>query len=272
MIEPLKDEITGRNVKIAIEIANLRMTFNKSNFVLDGVTLNILRGQTTVIIGFSGAGKSVLLKLILGLLKPTSGSIKVLGQEITSMTENELLKMRLNYGMVFQDSALFDDLTAIENVIFPMTEHRPDLTRAEMVVIAKKHLKETGLEEVHYSKLPSELSGGMRKRVGVARALVLDPGILIYDEPTSGLDPILTEMVDELIIKTERHKTDTTSLIVSHDVYAAFEMADQVAMLDKGKILLNGAPKDFLNSKIEIIQKFVSQGLHTDKSISHKQQ
>ncbi len=243
------------------------MTFNEKDFVLDNVNLDITRGKTTVIIGFSGAGKSVLLKLILGLFKPTSGSIKVFGQEITSMTETELLKMRRHYGMVFQDSALFDDFTALENVIFPMNEHRLDLTRTEMLVIAKEHLKEVGLEEIDYNKLPSELSGGMRKRVGVARALALDPEILIYDEPTTGLDPILREMVDNLIIETEKRKLETTSLIVSHDLFSAFEMADHVAMLDKGKIILAGPPRDFLTSKIEIIQKFVSKGMHINKHI-----
>ncbi len=242
------------------------MTFNGKDFVLDGIDLKIPKGQITVIIGFSGAGKSVLLKLILGLLKPTSGSIKVLGQEITTMDDTQIQLLRKHYGMLFQDSALFD-MTALENVIFPMTEHRRDLTESQMIKIAQAKLKEAGLDEINYSKMPSDMSGGMRKRVGLARALALDPEILIYDEPTTSLDPVLTEMIDDLIVTTENLNKGTTSIIVSHDLFGAFKMANSVAMLDSGKILLFGKPVDFLNSENPLVQEFVSKGLHRNELI-----
>ena len=140
------------NAEFAVEISDLRMTFNEKDFVLDGVNLKIPHGQITVIIGFSGAGKSVLLKLILGLLKPTSGSIKVFGQEITHMNDDQLMKLRQHYGMLFQDSALFDDMTALENVVFPLIEHRHNLTETQMIDIAKARLIDAGLEEKHYEK------------------------------------------------------------------------------------------------------------------------
>lgn len=258
------------NTEFAIDISDLRMSFDEKNFILDGVNLKIPRGQITVIIGFSGTGKSVLLKLMLGLLKPTSGSIKVFEQEITKMSDDQLLEVRLHYGMLFQDSALFDDMTALENVVFPLLEHRKKLTESQMIEIAKSRLKDAGLEEIHYEKLPSDMSGGMRKRVALARALALDPEILIYDEPTTSLDPVLTELVDELIVKTENIKKGTSSIIVSHDLYGAFHMASHVAMLDAGKVLLYGTPKEFMDSEIDLVKKFVTQGLHRDTDTNLK--
>jgi len=254
--------------EIAIEITDLRKSFNGKDFVLDGVNLKIPRGQITVIIGFSGAGKSVLLKLILGLLKPTSGSIKVFGQEITAMDDVQLMRLVQHYGMLFQDSALFDDLSALKNVMFPLTEHRRDLTETQMTDIARKRLKDAGLDEMHYLKMPSDMSAGMRKRVGLARALVLDPEILIYDEPTTSLDPVLTETVNKLIVSTENLKKGTTSIVVSHDMFGAFQMASHVAMLDCGKVLLYGTPKEFLNSNIDLVKQFVSKGMHRTKEQS----
>ena len=246
----------------AVEIGELRKTFDGRDFVLNGIDLKIPRGQITVIIGFSGTGKSVLLKHILGLLKPTAGSIKVLGKEITTMDVNELTKMRQCYGMLFQYAALFDDMSALENVMFPLREHRREMKRAEMTNVARARLVDAGLEEKHHAKLPAEMSGGMRKRVGLARALALDPEILIYDEPTTGLDPILTEMVDNLIVNTHNSRKGTTSIVVSHDLYAAFRIADNVAMLDSGRVLLYGTPEDFFKSEIELVKKFVSKGVH----------
>ncbi len=249
------------NTEFAVDISNLRKTFNGKDYILDGIDLKIPKGEITAIIGFSGTGKSVLLKLILGLLKPSSGSIKILGQEITTMTEKQILTLRRRFGMLFQDAALFD-MTAIENVIFPMTEHRRDLEKNQMIEIAKTKLKEAGLEEAHYEKLPADMSGGMRKRVGLARALALDPEIIIYDEPTTSLDPVLTKTVDDLIVKTENAKAGTTSIIVSHDIFGAFRIANSVAMLDSGKILLFGSPEDFLASKDSLVKEFVTEGLH----------
>jgi phospholipid/cholesterol/gamma-HCH transport system ATP-binding protein len=263
-------EITGEGAKHAavlepaITIRDLKKTFDGKEFVLNGLNLSIPKDRVTVIIGYSGTGKSVLLKHILGLLKPTSGSIRVLGQEITEMSVDELTQLRNRYGMLFQYAALFDDMTALENVLFPLKEHRRDLSRSEMVEIARARLKDAGLAEKHFNKLPAEMSGGMRKRVGLARALALDPAILVYDEPTTGLDPVLTEMVDNLILNTHNLRKGTTSIVVSHDLYAAFRIGDYVAMLDSGRVLLFGTPEDFLNSDIDLVRRFVAKGVRKE--------
>lgn len=248
--------------EMAVEISNLSMSFNGHDDILKNISLNIPKGQITIIIGFSGAGKSVLLKLILGLLKPTSGSVKVFGQDIVTMDSRKLTEFRRHFGLLFQDAALFDDKTAIENVMFPLREHRRDLTEKEMFVVAHERLKQVGLEEIHFEKQPSELSGGMRKRVGLARALALDPEILVYDEPTTGLDPVLSKVVNHLIVTTENLKKGTTSIVVSHDIFGAFEMADRIVMLDAGRILLNGTPEDFCKSEIDLVKQFVPKGFH----------
>lgn len=251
----------------AIAIKDLRKSFDGREFVLNGMTLEIPKGKITVLIGYSGTGKSVLLKHILGLLKPTSGSIRILGQEITKMNMTQLTQLRNRFGMLFQYAALFDDMTALENVIFPLKEHRRDLTKAKMVEIARARLKESGLDEKHYGKLPSEMSGGMRKRVGLARALALDPEILVYDEPTTGLDPVLTEMVDNLIVSTHNLRQGTTSVVVSHDLFAAFRIADHVVMLDSGRVLLHGTPQDFLDSDIDLVKRFVAKGVRKELQV-----
>jgi phospholipid/cholesterol/gamma-HCH transport system ATP-binding protein len=247
---------------VAVKITDLKKTFDEKEFVLNGINLTIPKGKITVLIGYSGTGKSVLLKHILGLLKPTSGTINILGQEITTMNDRDLTKLRNKYGMLFQYAALFDDMTSIENVCFPLLEHRRDLKKKEIMEIAVARLKDSGLEEKHFNKLPNELSGGMRKRVGLARALALDPEILIYDEPTTGLDPILTEMVDNLIVSAHNLKPGTTSIIVSHDLFAALRIGDYLAMLDSGKVLLFGTAQDFLETDIELVKKFVAKGVH----------
>ncbi|HEX4926157.1 MAG TPA: ATP-binding cassette domain-containing protein, partial [Bdellovibrionales bacterium] len=180
------------------------------------------------------------------------------------LNEEQLTYFRRKFGVLFQNAALFDDMTAIENVMFPIKEHRHDLKRVQIYEEAAARLKLVGLSEKDFSKLPSELSGGMRKRVGLARAIALDPEILVYDEPTTGLDPIMTEMVDNLILDTHKHRDGLTSIIVSHDLSAAFRIGDYVAMLDKGKILLYGTPKDFMESDIELVRRFVSKGIHRE--------
>jgi phospholipid/cholesterol/gamma-HCH transport system ATP-binding protein len=249
------------NVEYAIEITDLKKSFDGKEFVLKGIDLKIPKGSLTAIIGFSGTGKSVLLKHMLGLYKPTSGSIKVLNTDLSSMDENELTKFRCNYGVLFQSAALFDDMTVLENVSFPLEEHRRNLKHDQVVQIAQTKLKMVGLDPKHYKKLPSQISGGMQKRTGLARALALDPEIIIYDEPTTGLDPILTEMVDELISTTHKIKEGTTSVMVSHDLSAAFRIADFIVMLDAGKVLLSGTAQDFFNSEIELVKRFVTKGM-----------
>lgn len=249
-------------LKNAIELTNLRKSFDGGKeFVLNGISLEIPKGVLTVIIGYSGTGKSVLLKHMLGLLKPTDGEVYVLGKNIWELSEEELVKTRCNFGVLFQHAALFDDMTVIENVAFPLHEHRRYLPADEIIDIAEKKLKMSGLDTKHFNKLPGELSGGMRKRAGLARALALDPDILLYDEPTTGLDPILTEMVDNLILDTHQQHKGSTSIVVSHDLMAAFRIGQNVVMLDKGRVLLQGTPDDFLNSDVELVRRFVDKGL-----------
>ncbi len=245
----------------AIVIKNLKKTFNGTEYVLKGIDLRIPKGKITVLIGYSGTGKSVLLKHLLGLLKPTDGSIEVLGKNLQEMDNEELIRFRCNYGMLFQDAALFDDHTMIENVLFPINEYRRDLSVADRREIAIAKLTQVGLEAKSYDKLPSELSGGMRKRCGLARALALDPEIILYDEPTTGLDPIMTETVDNLILNTHNHREGVTSVVITHDLYAAFRLAHFVAMLDNGKVLLSGTPQDFLKSDIDLVKRFVEKGI-----------
>lgn len=247
----------------AVDIRDLKKSFDGKDFVLNGLNLSVPRGKITVVIGFSGTGKSVLLKHILGLLKPTSGIIEVLGKDLWSMTKDELIRFRTKLGVLFQYAALFDDMTALENVCFPIQEHWRGMPVDEMIERARKKLTMCGLEEKHHAKLPAELSGGMRKRVGLARALALDPEIILYDEPTTGLDPILTEMVDDLIASTHKHHENSTSIVVSHDLFAAFRIGDYIVMLDKGSVLLAGTPDDFYNSDLELVKRFLSKGLRT---------
>ena len=244
-----------------IEICDIHKSFNGVDFVHRGLNLEIPKGSITVLIGFSGTGKSVLLKMILGLEKPTSGEIKVLGKSLSAIHGRELTAFRKNFGVLFQNAALFDDMTALENVMFPLNEHKRSSSVEERQAIARSRLKVVSLEDKHFSKLPSELSGGMRKRVGLARAIALEPEIMLYDEPTTGLDPILTEMVDDLILTTQKHHPGMTSVIVSHDLSAAFRIGDYVAMMDSGKILLFGTPQDFLKSDIELVRRFVAKGV-----------
>ena len=244
----------------AVRIDDLKKSFDGKEFVLNGLNLTIPKGKLTCVIGFSGTGKSVLLKHILGLIRPTSGYIEVLGQDLWKMNLDQLIKMRTRLGVLFQYAALFDDMTGMENVIFPLKEHRRDLKPYEWEEIAGRKLVAAGLDSKHHHKLPAEMSGGMRKRVGLARALALDPEILLYDEPTTGLDPILTEVVDDLILETHRNHAGSTSIVVSHDLFAAFRISDYIVMLDKGGVLLAGTQDVFHKSENELVKKFLSKG------------
>lgn len=250
------------SVEIAIRLKDLKKSFDGGKeFVVNGMNLEIPKGSITAIIGFSGTGKSVILKHMLGLYRPTSGLIEVLGKDLNSMSSDELTVFRKNFGVLFQGSALFDDMNVLENVCFPLVEHRPDLSVDKIISIATERLEQVGLEKKHFQKLPSQISGGMQKRTGLARALALDPEILFYDEPTTGLDPILTEMVDNLILETHSRRAGITSVMVSHDLEAAFRIADYVAMLNAGKVLLFGKPEVFFESEIELVKKFVTKGM-----------
>lgn len=248
----------------AVSIRNVMKTFDGREFVLNGMSLEIPKGQITTIIGFSGTGKSVLLRHILGLIHPTSGQVQVLGKELSNMTYDEIINFRCKLGVLFQNAALFDDMTVIENVGFPMVEHRRDWTAEKVQEVAARKLNESGMEAKHFHKLPGELSGGQRKRVGLARALALDPEILLYDEPTTGLDPILTEMVDDLIVSTHKTHEGSTSIVVTHDLHAAFRIGSFIVMLDKGRVLLQGNRETFFKSDIPLVQKFLEKGFKKD--------
>jgi len=250
-----------KKTEFAVVLKDVKKSFDGKEFVLKGIDLRIPKGTLAAIIGFSGTGKSVLLKHILGLYQPTSGSVSVLGTPLEMLDSDELTKFRCNYGVLFQSAALFDDMTVLENVCFPLEEHRRSLSKEEVKNVALQKLKMVGLDPKHNNKLPSQISGGMQKRTGLARALALDPEILIYDEPTTGLDPILTEMVDNLILETHRARPGTTSIMVSHDLKAAFRIADYVVMLDAGKVLLSGTADDFFKSENELVRKFVDKGI-----------
>lgn len=241
----------------AISIKNVTKTFGEQT-VLNDLSFDIAKNKITTILGFSGAGKSTLLKHILGIMSPTSGSVQVLGTDLSKLDKMELREFRRNYGMLFQYAALFDSFTAEENVGFPLKEFTK-LSEAERIEKVKELLLSVGIKEESFTRLPSELSGGMRKRVGLARALALSPHIMLYDEPTTGLDPITTKMVNNLIVETSKNHTDRemTSVIISHDVRATLEISDYVAFLDRGKIVEYLPVDDFKNSDKELVQEFL---------------
>ena len=240
----------------AIEFNHLTKRFG-NHTVLDDLNFNIHEGKITTILGFSGAGKSTVLKHILGIYHPTEGQVKVLGQDMEKMNEGQIREFRTNFGMVFQYAALFDSMTNFENVAFPMKEFT-NYTKDEIEEKAIGLMTQVGLDEFAFHKLPSEISGGMRKRVGLARALALQPKVMLYDEPTTGLDPITTHMVDDLITSTHNHNAHLpmTSVIISHDIAATLRISDYVAFLEKGKTVVHAPVEEFRKSDHPVIKKF----------------
>ncbi len=236
-----------------IKLIKITKSF-KSQKVLNELDLNIDPEKITVIIGQSGGGKSVLLKHIIGLIRPDSGQIIIDGIDITNLNDKKLNEIRKKFGMLFQDAALFDSMTVGENVAFPLNEHTR-LSRKEVNKTVNEKLNLVGLENVTH-KMPSELSGGMRKRVGLARAIALDPKIVLFDEPTTGLDPIMRESVDELIVSTQK-RTKATFVIISHDIESAFTIAHKVAMLYQGKIVAVGTPDEIRSSNNSFVKRFI---------------
>lgn len=222
--------------------------------VLQGVDLAISPGQITVVLGRSGAGKSVLLKHLLGLLRPDRGQVLVDGQDLTRLPERELFYLRRRFGYLFQHGALFDSLTVGENVAFPLQEHTT-LNRRQIQAIVADKLAQVGLDGAA-AKLPGELSGGMRKRAALARALALDPEILLFDEPTTGLDPIMTATIGELIATTVR-RLGVTAVIISHDLSLTFRIADSIAYLHEGRIICHSEPEAFRQVPLPPVQQFL---------------
>ena len=239
-----------------IEITDLHKSFD-SNAVLQGLNLTIPEGKITVIIGPSGCGKTVLLRHVIGLLKPDRGRVVVDKVNLSSLDRVQLNTFRERFGMLFQHAALFDSMNVFENVAFPLREHTKKSEDEIQKIVAEK-LALVGLSGIE-GKMPSDLSGGMRKRVGLARAIALKPQIILYDEPTTGLDPIMTEAIDNLILEMQ-HKLKITSVVISHDIPSAFRIADQISMVYKGRIVASGTPEVFRESKNEMVQEFIRKG------------
>jgi phospholipid/cholesterol/gamma-HCH transport system ATP-binding protein len=236
-----------------IEVIDLLKSFNGKK-VLDGVNLSIEKGKITVIIGRSGEGKSVLLKHIIGLLKPDSGQILVGEEDITKMNEKELDIIRRKFGMLFQGAALFDSMTVGENVGFPLMEHT-SMYFDEIKGVVHDKLQKVGLSGSE-QMMPADLSGGMKKRVGLARAIVMDPEIILFDEPTTGLDPIMADSIATLIQNTQKD-LNTTYVVITHDISLTYKIADSIAMLHEGKIIEEGNVEEIKNSTNPIVRQFI---------------
>lgn len=239
--------------QIAISVRNL-VKFFEDRKVLDGINLDVYQGETFVIMGGSGCGKSTLLRHMTGAIKPDAGKIFFGDKDITTLTEDEKEKIKRRFGMCFQSAALIDSMTVEENVSLPLKEH----TRLDPKIISilvKMKLNLVGLSGYEHL-MPSMLSGGMKKRVGLARAIAMDPEVIFYDEPTAGLDPVVCAMVDKLILDLNK-KLLLTSIVVTHNMESVFRIADRVAMLHKGRVLQIGTPDEIKHSKNEIVQQFI---------------
>ncbi len=252
-----------------INIENLHKSFNEQN-VLQGLDLKIERGETLVIIGRSGCGKSVLLKHIIGILHPDAGKVMVDGQDVSRLKGKDLVALRMKFGMLFQGAALFDSLNVYENVGFALLEHKslPEKDIKKRVRESLEYVDLAGIEE----KKPAELSGGMKKRVGLARAICNQPQIILYDEPTTGLDPIMADMINDLIIRLHK-QLNVTSVVVTHDMVSAYKVGTRIAMLYEGKIIAQGTPEEIKNTSDPIVKQFITGAAHgpiTDAKVNTK--
>jgi phospholipid/cholesterol/gamma-HCH transport system ATP-binding protein len=248
-------EVTQPNAEMAaIQVVDLKKSFG-DRLVLKGLNLEVPRGSITVILGGSGMGKSVLMKHLIGLLKPDSGQVLIDGEDITQLGVLELKRVRGKFGMVFQQAALFDSMTNYDNVAFPLREHRK-MTRKELDERVRELMNIFSLDPDELGpRFPSEISGGQRKRVGLARAVALDPDIVLYDEPTTGLDPITTDQVDDMILEAKKH-LGITSVVISHDIASAFHIADQILFIFEGEIVARGGQREMLASEHPFVQRF----------------
>ena len=241
------------NSPIKIRVVNLHKSFGDKE-VLRGVDLEVRQGESTVVIGGSGSGKTVLIKCVIGLIRPDAGEIYVDGVEITSLNERRMNEVRKKFGMLFQGGALFDSLKVWENVGFGL-RRRARLSEKEIRRIASEKLKLLGLQNIE-DLMPAELSGGMKKRVSLARAIAIEPEILLYDEPTTGIDPVMADAINELIIRM-KEKLSVTSIAITHDMKSAYKIGDRIAMLYQGKIIEVGTPDEIKDSPNAIVQQFV---------------
>jgi phospholipid/cholesterol/gamma-HCH transport system ATP-binding protein len=237
----------------AIKVLDVTKRFGAQT-VLDRIRLDVFEGETLVILGGSGSGKSTLLRLMIGNLKPDGGEIDALGMKLASMSETELADYRRKIGVLFQSGALFNSMTVADNVALPLREHT-DLAEETIQIMVKIKLELVGLRE-HAEKMPAQLSGGMKKRAGLARALALDPRILFYDEPSAGLDPVTSAEIDELI-NDLNEKLGVTSVVVTHEMDSAFRIADRMVLLDRGKFVVSGSPQQLRDSTDPLVRQFV---------------
>lgn len=240
-------------MKPIIELRKIHKSFGAEH-VLRALDLAIPKDSVSVIIGRSGGGKSVLIKHIIGLIRPDQGQVLIDGQDIARMNERDIAPIRRKFGMLFQESALFDSMTVEDNVAFPLIEHTRK-SRREILDIVNEKLASVGLKDMGH-KMPAELSGGMRKRVGLARALALDPKIVLFDEPTSGLDPVMAATINELIVRTQS-EFRATCVVISHDIPAAMSTGDRLFMLFEGKIIAEGKPEEIQEWDDPVVQQFI---------------
>ncbi len=236
-----------------IEIQNLTKSFGRKA-VLRGINLNIRRGETLAVIGQSGSGKSVLIKHMIGLMQPDQGSILIDGVDICCLNEKAMYDVRRKFGLLFQAAALFDSLTVAKNVSFGLERYR-NYSADKIREIVKESLAKVGLRDVE-ELMPYELSGGMKKRVGLARAIAYGPEIMLYDEPSTGIDPIRADAINDLILRMQK-EMNVTSVVITHDMTSAYKVADRIAMLYNGEIVQTGAPADIKNSANPIVQQFI---------------
>lgn len=249
---------------LAIQVLDVTKRFG-SKTVLDAVRLDVIRGETLVILGGSGSGKSTLLRLMIGNERADGGQILIDGQDLFSMSEAELTRYRNSIGVLFQSGALFNSMSIADNVALPLCEHT-DLPEETIAIMVKIKLELVGLRE-HADKMPAELSGGMKKRAGLARAIALDPKILFYDEPSAGLDPVTSAEIDQLIMDLN-NKLGVTSVVVTHEMDSAFRIADRMVLLDRGKFIVSGTPDEMRNSADPLVRQFVhglTEGPLTDR-------
>jgi len=240
----------------AVAVEDVHKAFG-AHRVLNGVTLRVIQGETLAVLGRSGTGKSVMLRLIIGLTTPDSGTVRIHGQDYAGLTLDQMGAIRKKMGFLFQHAALYDSLTVGENVAFPLEHHRRDLSRQERADRVTALLAEVGMAG-QLSKMPSDISGGMQKRVGLARALALEPQILLLDEPTAGLDPISSGEIDELILKLQRER-QMASIVVTHDLHSARTIANRLVLLDKGEVVIDGIYEELQQSDIGFVREFLKQ-------------
>ena len=239
-----------------VVVKDLRKTFG-SQTVLNGISFQVAQGETVAVLGRSGTGKSVLLKLLVGLQTPDSGSVCIHGQELASLNVSQLNEVRKKMGFLFQQAALYDSLCVEDNVSFPLSRHTK-MPAAERKQRARELLANVGMEK-DLEKLPSQISGGMQKRVGLARALALDPDVLLFDEPTAGLDPITAAEIGNLILELKRRRK-MTAVVVTHDIHGARRFSDRLLLLDEGKVLIEGTFEDLQKSRDQFVVQFLRDG------------